>query len=80
MDKQSQTKCEQPIIQELIALEDLAEKKTKIFSRLLMDAALAQDLESLSARHETRKQALCLLLGEKSDKAQKEGSQKGEQE
>ncbi len=65
---------------QLKRLEDLAEKKTKIFSRLLMDAALAQDLESLSLRHEQRKQAICLLLGEKSNKAQKEGGQKGEEE
>ena len=69
MDKQSQTKCEQPIIQELIALEDLAEKKTKIYSRLLMDAALAKDMEKLSERHKDRKQALCTLLsGKKGDK------------
>lgn len=77
---QEEIENERRSLTQLKRLEDLAEKKTKIFSRLLMDAALAQDLESLSARHETRKQALCLLLGEKSDKAQKEGSQKGEQE
>ena len=77
---QNSLEREKDVLEKLKRLEDLAEKKTKIFSRLLMDAALAQDLESLSARHETRKQALCLLLGEKSDKAQKEGSQKGEQE
>lgn len=69
MEKQSQTKCEEPIVQELITLEDLAEKKTKIYSRLLMDTALAKDMETLSNRHKDRKQALCTLLsGKKEDK------------
>lgn len=77
---QEEIKRERSSLTQLKRLEDLAEKKTKIFSRLLMDAALAQDLESLSTRHETRKQAICLLLGEKSEKAQKEGGQKGEEE
>ena len=67
-------------MEKLKRLEDLAEKKTRIFSRLLMDAALAQDMEKLALSHEERKQAVCLLLGEKSNKAQKEGAQKGEEE
>ena len=71
---------EKDVLEKLKRLEDLAEKKTRIFSRLLMDAALAQDMEKLALSHEERKQAVCLLLGEKSNKAQKEGAQKGEEE
>lgn len=56
---------ERNALRQIQRLEDLAEKKTKIFSRLLMDAALAQDMESLSARHTERKQAIASLLGKK---------------
>lgn len=52
----------------MVGVEDLAEKKTKIYSRLLMDATLAKDMEELSLRHEKRKEALMLLLGEKPKK------------
>ena len=50
---------------ELAGLEDLAEKKTKIYSRLLTDMDLAKDMETLSARHAERKQALLVLTGVK---------------
>jgi hypothetical protein len=48
----------------LIALaewEDILEKKAKIYSRLLTEAALAKTMESLSLRHEQRKQRLLAL-------------------
>lgn len=68
MQKQSETKREEPFVTQLSELEDLAEKKTKIYSRLLMDAALAKDLEELSERHKNRKSALkTLLTGKKED-------------
>lgn len=68
---QNSLEREKDVLEKLKRLEDLAEKKTRIFSRLLMDAALAQDMEKLALSHEERKQAVCLLLGEKSNKAQK---------
>ena len=77
---QNSLERERDVLGKLKRLEDLAEKKMRIFSRLLIDAALAQDMEKLALRHEERKQAVCLLLGEKSNKAQKEGAQKGEEE
>ena len=55
-------------IKALVALEDLAEKKLNIFSRLLMDVALAKQMETLAKRHEMRKQALLALLGERCKK------------
>ena len=59
---------ERAALKTLVGVEDIAEKKTRIFSRLLMDATLAQDMEKLAKRHEERKQTLLGLLGEKSKK------------
>ena len=49
---------ETEIVERLVALEDLAEKKCKIYSRLLTEVALAQEMESLSTRHAERKKAI----------------------
>lgn len=49
-------------LQTLLQMEDLGEKKAAIYARLLLDAALAQDMEGVSFRHQTRKQALETLL------------------
>ncbi|MBO5412147.1 MAG: hypothetical protein J6A38_03620 [Clostridia bacterium] len=42
----------------LAQVEDLAEKKTKIYARLLTDVAIAKELETISFRHQKRKKAL----------------------
>ncbi|MBQ8291492.1 MAG: hypothetical protein IJX88_03155 [Clostridia bacterium] len=49
------------VLQTLASWEDLAEKKTKIYSRLLTDTSLAEDMEMLSARHARRKETLLSL-------------------
>lgn len=49
----------------LAKYEELAEKKTKIYSRLLTETSLAKEMEELSLRHEKRKNELLLLSGEK---------------
>ena len=59
----------------LLSLEDLAEKKTKIFSRLLMDAKLAGEMEQLSLRHEERKERIEKLLFGKAQKKKTDGEQ-----
>jgi hypothetical protein len=41
-----------------IAYEDLAEKKAKIYARLLIDPFLAEEMEFLAVRHSDRKQRL----------------------
>ena len=46
---------EKKYLQELLTIEDLAEKKAKIYSRLLMDVEKAQEMEGLAARHAARK-------------------------
>ena len=57
----------------LIELEDLAEKKTKIYSRLLTDVALAKEMESLSLRHEKRKERIVKLICKEDKKPSKQG-------
>ena len=74
--------AEKEYLEKLIELEDLAEKKTKIYSRLLTEPYLAKELEKLSLRHEKRREQLELLLY---GKIQKEGGRsalngKGEEE
>ncbi len=65
---------EEKYLQEMLALEDLAEKKTKIYSRLLMDARLAGKMEELSARHAKRKEEIeGLLYGKPLSKSKKGG-------
>jgi hypothetical protein len=49
---------EQEIVKKIIALEDLAEKKCKIYSRLLIEVSLAKEMETLATRHEERKKAI----------------------
>ena len=55
------------ILSTLVSVEDLAEKKAKIYSRLLTDATLAKDMEELALRHAKRKQALERLLNGKTN-------------
>ena len=55
---QEKTPRETELIQTLAEIEDLAEKKTKIYSRLLTEQTLAEEMESLSARHTARRDRL----------------------
>ncbi len=55
-------KAETNYLENLISVEDLAEKKTKVYARLLMDSGLAGEMEALSARHAERKKSLEKLL------------------
>ena len=70
------------VLKRLAGLEDLLEKKVKIYSRLLMDAALAEDMETLASRHAKRKTTLeCLAQGKtkQAEKRKKEVETNGEQ-
>ena len=60
-------------LEQLVKREELLEKKTKIYSRILTDAALAKSLEELSIRHGKRKQELCALLTGKEIEKSQEG-------
>ena len=63
---------EKQALEALVRLEDIAEKKMNIFARLLIQADLAQDLESVAGRHEARKQTLLSLLGKEDKKGEKD--------
>lgn len=47
----------------LAQAEELAAKKAGIYSRLLTDTALSEDMEALALRHEQRKEMLEKLSG-----------------
>ena len=57
--------CESELLSMLSEAEELSVKKARIYSRLLTDAALAEDMGALALRHERRKGALDKLAGEK---------------
>ena len=67
-------------LERLAGIEDLVEKKAKIYSRLLTDAALAEDMESLANRHAKRKTTLSCLAQGKTKQAEKRKAQAGETE
>ena len=62
MDKENE------YLNELMEMEDLAEKKTKIYSRLLIEPALAAEMGKLSLRHQKRKESIERLLYGKNKK------------
>ena len=61
MEKQWETLGERAI-ERVLKLEDIAEKKAKIYSRLLMSPSLAQEMESFALRHQKRKELLLEVL------------------
>ena len=69
---------EEKYLKELMELEDLAEKKTRIYSRLLVEPDLAKEMENMSKRHEERKERIQLLLYGKSKKKGGMSALKGE--
>ena len=74
MLEQRQQNEETEKLKTLADMEDLAEKKTKIYSRILMDPALAKAMEEISLRHEKRKEALLeLALGKSQKKKNEQG-------
>ena len=71
LEKAAETEKETLI--KMLQLEDLAEKKAKIYSRLLTDNALAKEMETLSLHHEKRKEKLTILAYGKCRKKQNDG-------
>ena len=68
---EEKTAREEELLQTLADLEDLAEKKTNIYSRLLTEPSFAQEMEELSKRHKGRKELLEKLAFGKSDEKTK---------
>ena len=74
MDKNPKIEEEKKALKTLMTVEDVVEKKAKIHSRLLMEAALAKDMEELAIRHEKRKETLSVLaLGKAPKKKNRQG-------
>ena len=70
------TENERARLETLREMEELAAKKAGIYSRLLIDARLAQEMESLAKRHQERGKRLeILLFGE--PKKQNDGGRYG---
>jgi hypothetical protein len=51
------------ILRSLANAEDLAAKKAKIYSHLLTEQTLAEDMDALAIRHEERRDKLVSLSG-----------------
>ena len=66
---------ERKILLSLIQMEDIAEKKAKIYSRLLTETALAQEMEALASRHAERKKRLERLATGKEAKEEESGDE-----
>lgn len=67
-------KTEEQRLQELCRMEDLVEKKTKIYARLLTDVAKAQEMERLSMTHQKAREKMEKLLYGEPLKKKKEGA------
>ena len=72
-EKDERSEEEKKALCTLAEVEDLAEKKAMIHSRLLMNTALAKTMEELSKRHEKRKERLCVLGLGRAPKKKNEG-------
>jgi len=71
-EKMTVAEEEKALLIALSHLEDLAEKKTRIYSRLLTEVSLAKAMEELSLRHEKRKEKWVALATGKVNKKQNE--------
>lgn len=59
------------LFRSIAEIEDLAEKKAKIYSRLLTETNLAEQMETLAVRHANRKQTLLAYAGVKGGEIEK---------
>ena len=70
--KSERRERENETLERLWKLEDLAAKKAGIYSKLLTEQSLAENMKEISARHSERMAALETLLFGESRKAKKE--------
>ncbi len=74
-ENQEKTERETRGIKAVLSLLNIAEKKARIYSRLLTEVSLAQSMEELACRYEEQKVALQTLLYGKADKKNKKNGQ-----
>ena len=77
--EQRKEKTEAEWLKQLQEMEDLASKKSGVYSRLLIDAQLAQKMEGQEKRHKERKVALENLLYDKPKNEKTAGQVRGEE-
>ncbi|MBQ8658299.1 MAG: hypothetical protein IJ506_04115 [Clostridia bacterium] len=82
MEKDTVVERESEFLNLLLETEDLAEKKAKIYSKLLTEQSLAEDMKNLSERHTERKERLeRILYGKKcSNKKRENDSEDGNED
>ena len=68
---------EKSVLAALVEREDLAEKKTRIYARLLTDAAVVKTLQELAESHRKSRETLSAFLGIETENG---GSRCGEKE
>ena len=71
MQNEERMQKEKQALLRLSEVEDLAEKKVKIYARLLTEPSLAQDMETLAIKHAERKCTLESLACGKDKKCEK---------
>ncbi len=59
---------EKSVLATLIEREDLAEKKTRIYARLLTDSAVVKTLQEVADSHRKNGETLAVFLGAKPQK------------
>lgn len=64
-DGTSDLEAEEAVLVRLARTEAIAVKKASVYSHLLTDAALSEDMEALEKRHEQRKKEIVSLTGGK---------------
>ena len=75
MDENGVREYENEALNLLLETEDLAEKKARIYSKLLTDQSLEKEMEELALRHAKRRAGLELLLYGKTRKKQQNTEQ-----
>ncbi len=76
-DKTTDSMEERIAIERILSALNIAEKKARIYSRLLTEISLAKAMEELACKHEEQKVALQTLLYGKAEKKKKGGSMDG---
>ena len=71
-DSEMTRKDEECALRDLLSMLNIAEKKARIYSRLLTEVSLAKGMEKLACSHEEQKNILQTLLGEKKKKTRGE--------
>ena len=68
---QTENEVEKEALKGIVSVLNIAEKKARIYSRLLTEVSLAKAMEELACKHEKQKEELQTLLYGKAKKSTK---------